>query len=75
MLPILTFGTVSAYQTIGLPKLLQPNGTGIIIDIHQMSWLCKNVINIYSLGSTEALFSNSKPASQGPGLLPLRGDI
>ena len=43
MLPVLTYGTVSAFQTIGLPKLLEPNGTGIIIDIHQMSWLCKNI--------------------------------
>merc|ERR1719225_327819 len=39
MLPMLTYGTVSAYLTIGLPKLLEPNGTGIIIDLHQMSWL------------------------------------
>ena len=41
MLPMLTYGTVSAYLTIGLPKLLEPNGTGIIIDLHQMSWICK----------------------------------
>ena len=57
MLPFVTFGTLSAYltigdsnlcatlkkcfQSLGLPQLLEPNGTGIIIDLHQISWICK----------------------------------
>ena len=41
MLPVLTFGTLSAFLTVGLPQLLEPNGTGIMIDIYQLSWVCK----------------------------------
>ena len=58
MLPYVSFGTLSAYLTIGdtnqnrshqrktfqylgLPQLLEPNDTGIIIDLHQISWICK----------------------------------
>ena len=41
MLPVITFGTVGSYLTAGLPQLLEHNGTGIRIDIYQMSWLCK----------------------------------
>ena len=41
MLPYVSFGTLSAYLTVGLPRLLEPNNTGIIIDLHQISWICK----------------------------------
>ena len=39
MLPVLTHGTVSAFLTIALPKLIKENATGIVIDIYQVSWL------------------------------------
>ena len=41
MLPGFTFGALLSYLAMGLPQLQQPNPTGIIIDIHQISWLCK----------------------------------
>ena len=54
MLPVLTYGAmqagvdnvrvvscsdVQAYLTIGLPQLLEPNMTGITIDLNKMSWI------------------------------------
>ena len=30
---------VQAYLTIGLPQLLEPNMTGITIDLNKMSWI------------------------------------
>ena len=41
MLPVLTYGCVSSFLTIALPKLLTPNPTGIILDVYQVSWICK----------------------------------
>ena len=41
MLPVLTYGCLQSYMTIGLPQLLQPNQTGILIDLHKMSWISK----------------------------------
>ena len=42
MLPVITFGTAGSYFMAGLPRLLEHNGTGIEIDIYQMSWICKS---------------------------------
>jgi len=39
MLPGFTFGALLAYLAMGLPKLQQPNNTGILLDIFQVSWL------------------------------------
>eukprot|EP00091_Calanus_sinicus_P011021 TRINITY_DN25148_c0_g1_i1.p1 TRINITY_DN25148_c0_g1~~TRINITY_DN25148_c0_g1_i1.p1 ORF type:complete len:161 (-),score=26.18 TRINITY_DN25148_c0_g1_i1:14-472(-) len=39
MLPGFAFGALLSYLAMGLPQLQQPNPTGIIIDIHQISWL------------------------------------
>ena len=41
MLPYITFGTLSAFLTVGLPQFLVPNDTGILIDVYQISWLCE----------------------------------
>lgn len=41
MLPYMSFGTLSAFLTSGLPRLLIPNETGIILDVYQISWLCE----------------------------------
>ena len=41
ILPSLTFGFISAYVTIALPKYQQPNPTGIILDLNQISWIGK----------------------------------
>ena len=41
MLPAMTYGFVSAYITIALPKYQQPNPTGIILDLNQISWIGK----------------------------------
>ena len=42
MLPVLTYGCVSAFLTIALPKLMTSNPTGIIIDVYQLSWICES---------------------------------
>ena len=42
MLPVLTYGGVSAFLTIALPKLMTFNPTGIIIDVYQLSWICES---------------------------------
>ena len=39
MLPVLTYGALQSYLTIGLPQLLEQNPTGIIIDLNKMSWI------------------------------------
>ena len=41
MLPVLTYGSVSAFFTIALPKLMTSNPTGIILDVYQVSWICR----------------------------------
>ena len=41
MLPYMSFGTLSAFLTSGLPRLLIPNDTGILVDLYQISWLCE----------------------------------
>ena len=41
MLPVLTYGCLQSYMTIGLPQLLEPNQTGILINLHKMSWISK----------------------------------
>ena len=41
MLPYMSFGTLSAFLTGGLPQLLVPNDTGILVDVYQISWLCE----------------------------------
>ena len=41
LLPVLTYGCVSSFLTITLPKLLTSNPTGIILDVYQVSWICK----------------------------------
>ena len=39
MLPVLTFGTLQSYLTMGLPQLLDTNDTGILLDLNKMSWI------------------------------------
>ena len=39
MLPVLTYGALQSYLTIGLPQLLEENQTGILLDINKMSWI------------------------------------
>ena len=39
MLPFLTSGFYFAYSSMGLPQMLEPNGSGILLDIHQLSWI------------------------------------
>ena len=39
MLPVLTFGTLQSYLTMGLPQLLDANDTGILLDLNKMSWI------------------------------------
>jgi len=39
MLPGFTFGALLAYLAMGLPQLQEPNPTGILLDIYQISWL------------------------------------
>ena len=41
MLPAMTFGFITAYVAIALPKYQQPNPTGIILDLNQISWIGK----------------------------------
>ena len=38
---VLSCRHVQAYLTIGLPQLLEPNMTGITIDLNKMSWISK----------------------------------
>jgi len=39
MLPGFTFGGLLAYLAMGVPQLMTPNSTGILIDLYQASWL------------------------------------
>ena len=41
ILPTLSRGCVLSFATIGLPKMMKPNKTGILLDIHQISWISK----------------------------------
>ena len=41
MLPYTTTGFTYAYCNLGLPQMLEPNGAGILIDIHELSWIGK----------------------------------
>ena len=41
MLPFLTSGFNYAYSSMGLPQMLEPNGSGILLDIYQMSWISR----------------------------------
>ena len=43
MLPFVTTGFTYAYSNLGLPQMLEPNGAGILIDIHELSWIGKNM--------------------------------
>ena len=49
MLPFLTSGFYFAYSSMGLPQMLEPNGSGILLDIHQLSWISEYLflIRIY----------------------------
>ena len=42
MLPVLTYGALQSYLTIGLPQLLEQNPTGILLDLNKMSWISKH---------------------------------
>ena len=44
MLPYLSYGCIQSYFTTGLPKLMKPNQTGILLDLHQMSWISKSLV-------------------------------
>ena len=44
MLPVLTYGALQSYLTIGLPQLLEQNPTGIIIDLNKMSWISMHFV-------------------------------
>ena len=46
MLPAMTYGFISAYITIALPKYQQANPTGVILDLNQISWIGKKIYNI-----------------------------
>ena len=41
MLPGFTFGALLAYLAMALPQLEEPNATGILITLHEASWLCR----------------------------------
>ena len=41
ILPTLSRGCVLSFATIGLPKMMEPNKTGILLDIHQISWISR----------------------------------
>jgi len=38
-LPGFTFGSLLAFAAAGVPQLMSPNSTGILIDIYQVSWI------------------------------------
>ena len=46
MLPFLTSGFYFAYSSMGLPQMLEPNGSGILLDIHQLSWISEYFISL-----------------------------
>ena len=41
MLPVLSYGMDDAYLTVALPKYLENNPTGIVLDLDQLSWIGK----------------------------------
>ena len=56
MLPFLTSGFYFAYSSMGLPQMLEPNGSGILLDIHQLSWISEYLflVRIYLIHSLES---------------------
>ena len=48
MLPFITSGFTVAYSNLGLPQMLEQNGF-ILIDIHDLSWICKNILVQYNM--------------------------
>ena len=40
-LTALSWGVIQAYLAVGLPKLLEKNATGIILDMNKMAWISK----------------------------------
>ena len=48
MLPFITSGFTVAYSNLGLPQMLEKNGF-ILIDIHELSWICKNILVQYNM--------------------------
>ena len=44
MLPCLSYGCLQSYFTIGLPKLMEPSQTGILLDLHQISWISRALV-------------------------------
>ena len=51
MMPALSYGCLQSYFTIGVPKLMKPNQTGILLDLHQM-YLISRVLCIWIIPST-----------------------
>ena len=41
MLTSFSRGCIISFSTCGLPKMMEPNKTGILLDIHQISWISK----------------------------------
>ena len=41
MLTSFSRGCIISFATSGLPKMMEPNKTGILLDIHQISWISK----------------------------------
>ena len=46
MLPFTSSGCIWSYLSMGLPQLLEPNGYGFLLDIHQLSWICRCYISL-----------------------------
>ena len=39
MLPVLSYGFDGAFMTTALPKYLETNPTGLVLDLYQVSWI------------------------------------
>ena len=60
MLPVLTYGALQSYLTIGLPQLLEQNPTGILLDLNKMSWISKKFFVLVVRNLTMIVFLAAK---------------
>ena len=63
MLPVLTYGALQAYLTIGLPQLLEENPTGILLDLNKMSWISMQFVSYYIVDDVKREITISVSAS------------
>ena len=68
MMPAFSKGCIISFATSGLPKMMEPNKTGISLDIHQISWISK--IDYYDI-VLKGMYQFPDSLSCGTGVIAL----